>query len=79
MSGHTKQSWHIRYSVKTSSLFQNNSNPTQHAVDNATIKTLCGRNASELWALDKDCNVEKNVTCSRCKTALANATEKSNG
>lgn len=57
---------HIRYSVKTSSLFSNLAEPRQHIVDDVTLKTLCGRDASEYWKLDVPFR-EQDVTCSRCR------------
>lgn len=63
--------WHIRYSVKTCALFSGNADPIQHAVYDDTLKTACGRNATEYWKLDADC--PKHITCSRCEAALAKA------
>lgn len=66
--------FHVRYSVKTSSMFANNGDPIQHAVDNESIKTLCGRNASELWKLgDEFDGDEKQITCNRCRITIAKA------
>lgn len=61
---------HIRYSVKTTSLFSNIAEPRQHAVHDDTLKTLCGRDASEYWKLDESAQGEKHVTCNKCKAAI---------
>ena len=60
--------WHIRYSPRTTPLFSGLKDPIQHAVDNDTIKTLCGRNAQEFWKMDNEYNNNvRHVTCERCK------------
>lgn len=62
--------WHIRYSPKTTALFSNLAEPRQHAVDDATLKTFCGRDASGYWQLDESAQGERHVTCAKCRAVL---------
>lgn len=64
--------WHIRYSPRVGSLFSGlgKREPAQHAVDNETIKTFCGRDASDYSVLDEDCWIYENINCQQCLKSI---------